>query len=296
MPPCLQDLGETLVTNLLISFLAMVITLPFLQEASQTRPSETTPSETTPSEVDRLLDRLEDKHGAIRLFSSPLTYRKEYDLEGDFETRLGEIAITIQPPERDVVLVFDRIIDASGHGTSKSEYHAFEEGWWVEMTPDRKRIVRRQISRPGEDLDPFKLGEGPFPLPLAQKADTVRRRFEPSIGTVPDEPLFRALKDVEVLHLIPRLGTPAHEDHESIDLIFETTGLLPVGVLVRHRNGDRTSVWLRSPEIHADEKAFTNGRIQKEMASLREKAVEEGWSVEVKRLPEPSSETEGSRP
>ena len=296
MPPCLQDLGETLVTNLLISFLAMAITLPFLQEASQTRPSETTPSETTPSEVDRLLDRLEDKHGAIRLFSSPLTYRKEYDLEGDFETRLGEIAITIQPPERDVVLVFDRIIDASGHGTSKSEYHAFEEGWWVEMTPDRKRIVRRQISRPGEDLDPFKLGEGPFPLPLAQKADTVRRRFEPSIGTVPDEPLFRALKDVEVLHLIPRLGTPAHEDHESIDLIFETTGLLPVGVLVRHRNGDRTSVWLRSPEIHADEKAFTNGRIQKEMASLREKAVEEGWSVEVKRLPEPTSETEGSRP
>lgn len=282
----IQDPGETLVTNLLIPFLATVITLPFLQEVPQT----------TPSEVDRLLDRLEDEHGAIRLFSSPLTYRKDYDLEGDFETRLGEIAITIQPPERDVVLVFDRIIDASGHGTSKSEYHAFEEGWWVEMTPDRKRIVRRQISRPGEDLDPFKLGEGPFPLPLAQKADTVRRRFEPSIGTVPDEPLFRALKDVEVLHLVPRLGTPAHEDHESIDLIFEKIGLLPVGVLVRHRNGDRTSVWLRSPELHTDEKAFLNGRIQKEMAALRDKAVGEGWSVEVKRLPEPISETEGSRP
>ena len=296
MPPCLQDLGETLVMNLLFTLLAMVITLPFLQEAPRTTPSETTPSETTSSEVDRLLDRLEDEHGAIRLFSSPLTYRKDYDLEGDFETRLGEIAITIDPPERDVVLVFDRIIDASGHGTSKSEYHAFEEGWWVEMTPDRKRIVRRQISRPGEDLDPFKLGEGPFPLPLAQKAETVRRRFEPSIGTLPDEPLFRALKDVEVLHLIPRLGTPAHEDHESIDLIFEKTGLLPVGVLVRHRNGDRTSVWLRAPELHTDEQAFMNGRIQKEMAALREKAVDEEWSVEVKRLPEPSSETEGSRP
>ena len=282
----IQELGETLVMNLFISLLVMVITLPLLQEAPQS----------TPSEVDRLLDRLEDEHGAIRLFSSPLTYRKEYDLEGDFETRLGEIAITINPPERAVVLVFDRIIDASGHGTTKSEYHAFEDGWWVEMTPDRKRIVRRQISRPGEDLDPFKLGEGPFPLPLAQKADTVRRRFEPSIGTVPDEPLFRALKDVEVLHLIPRPGTPAHEDHESIDLIFEKTGLLPVGVLVRHRNGDRTSVWLRSPELHADETVFMNGRIQKEMAALREQAAGEGWSVEVKRLPEPISETEGSRP
>lgn len=291
MPHVIQHLGETLVTNLLFTLLAMVITLPFLQEAPQT-----TPSETTSSEVDRLLERLEDEHGAIRLFSSPLTYRKDYDLEGDFETRLGEIAITIDPPERDVVLVFDRIIDASGHGTSKSEYHAFEEGWWVEMTPDRKRIVRRQISRPGEDLDPFKLGEGPFPLPLAQKADTVRRRFEPSIGTLPDEPLFRALKDVEVLHLIPRLGTPAHEEHESIDLIFEKIGLLPVGVLVRHRNGDRTSVWLRAPELHTDEKAFMSGRIQKEMAAFREKAVAEGWSVEVKRLPEPTSKTEGSRP
>jgi len=104
------------------------------------------------------------------------------------------------------------------------------------------------------------------------------------------------LKDVEVLHLVPRLGTPAHEEHESIDLIFEKTGLLPVGVLVRHRNGDRTSVWLRAPELHTDEKAFMSGRIQKEMAVFREKAVAEGWSVEVKRLPEPTSETEGSRP
>jgi hypothetical protein len=276
------------VTNLLISFLMMVISLPFLQEVP----------ERTESEVDRLLDRLEIEHGAIRLFSSPLTYRKDYDLEGDFETRLGEIAVTIDPPDRDVVLVFDQIIDASGHGTSRSEYHAFEEGWWIEMTPDRKRIVRRQISRPGEDRDPFKLGEGPFPLPLAQKADSVRRRFVASIGTVPDEPLFRGLKDVEVLHLIPRTGTTAHEDHESIDLIFEKTSLLPVGVLVRHRNGDRTSVWLRSPELHSDEVGFMNGRIQKELSALRRKATAESWLIEVKVLPKATAEpeTEGSRP
>ena len=263
-------------TNLLISILTMTIAIPFVQGI----PDE------PESPVDQLLERLEEEHGAIRLFSSPLTYRKDYDLEGDFETRLGEIAVTIDPPDRDVVLVFDRIIDASGHGTSRSEYHAFEEGWWIEMTPDRKRIVRRQISRPGEDLDPFKLGEGPFPLPLAQKADAVRRRFEASIGTLPDEPLFRGLKGVEVLHLIPRVGTTAHEDHESIDLLFEKTNLLPVGVLVRHRNGDRTSVWLRSPVLHEDEVGFMNGRIQKEMSALRRTATAENWSIEVKSLPE----------
>lgn len=272
--------------NLFISFLMMVFALPLLQETPRVAPSE----------VDRLLERLEERHGAIRMFSSPLTYRKDYDLEGDFETRLGEIAVTITPPNRDVVLVFDRIIDASGHGTSRSEYHAFEEGWWIEMTPDRKRIVRRQFSKPGQELDPFKLGEGPFPLPLAQKAESVRRRFEPSIGVLPDEPLFRGLKDVEVLHLIPRPGTTAHDEHESIDLIFEKTGLLPVGVLVRHRNGDRTSVWLRSPQIHSDEVAFMNGRIQKEISVLRDKAVEEEWAVEVKPLAKAADETEGLRP
>jgi len=98
--------------NLLISLLMMVITLPVLQDAPDT-------PDVSPGDVDRLLERLEKSHGAIRLFSSPLTYRKDYDLEGDFETRLGEIAITITPTDRDVVLVFDRIIDASGHGTSR---------------------------------------------------------------------------------------------------------------------------------------------------------------------------------
>ena len=271
--------------NLLISLLMVVITLPVLQDAPDT-------PDVSPGDVDRLLERLEKLHGAIRLFSSPLTYRKDYDLEGDFETRLGEIAITITPTDRDVVLVFDRIIDASGHGTSRSEYHAFEGGWWIEMTPDRKRIVRRQISRPDEDLDPFKLGEGPFPLPLAQKADSVRRRFVASIGSVPDEPLFRGLKGVEVLHLIPRIGTTAHEDHDSIDLLFEGKGLLPVGVLVRHRNGDRTSVWLRTPSIHDDPEQFRKGRIQREISELQEKAVVEGWSIEVKSLPEKVTEME----
>ena len=273
-------------TNLFISTLVTLIMLPCLQDAPRT----------SPSEVDGLLERLEARHGAIRLFSSPLTYRKDYDLEGDFETRIGEIAITITPSNRDVVLVFDRIIDASGHGTAKSEYHAFEDGWWVEMAPERRRIVRRQYSRPGQELDPFKLGEGPFPLPIAQKADAVRRRFEPSIGVVPDEPLFRSLEDVEVLHLIPRPGTPAHEDHESIDLIFEKTRLLPVGVLVRHRNGDRTSVWLRSPELHSDRNAFMDGRIQKEISALQIRADDEGWEIEVKPLPESTSEMEGPRP
>ena len=273
-------------TTLFISILLTVVILPFFQEAPRA----------TSSNVDELLERLEANHGSIRLFSSPLTYRKDYDLEGDFETRVGEIAITITPEDRDVVLVFDRIIDASGHGTAKSEYHAFENGWWVEMSPDRKRIVRRQFSRPGQELDPFKLGEGPFPLPIAQKADAVRHRFEPSIGIVPDEPLFRSLEDVEVLHLIPRPGTPAHEDNESIDLIFENARLLPVGVLVRHRNGDRTSVWLRSPELHSDETAFMNGRIQKEISALRVRADDEGWKIEVKPLPEAASKQEDSRP
>ena len=92
-------------TTLFISILVTLITLPWVQEAPRT----------SPSDVDGLLERLEAQHGAIRLFSSPLTYRKEYDLEGDFETRIGEIAITITPSDRDVVLVFDRIIDASGH-------------------------------------------------------------------------------------------------------------------------------------------------------------------------------------
>ena len=234
--------------------------------------------------VRSLLDRMAKAHESVEVFVSPLTYRKEYGLEGDFETRIGVVSMKGEGSGREMALVFDRIIDVSGHGTDQAEFHMFKDGWWTELDPRRKRYVRRQIVEAGSATDPFQLGEGPLPLPLNQDPDTVLDRFEVTMGSVPDEPLFRTITEAEVLHLVPRKGTPAFEDHESIDLLFEKTTLLPIGIRLSHRNGDRTTAWMRKPSAQADG-TFLDERRLEEFKKLRAAVQSEpGWTVETKPL------------
>lgn len=261
---------------------ACFILVPGGQDAEAAKP----PAEARPELEDarQLLERLETAHAAVTVFNSPLTYRKEYALEGDFETRIGEVALRGHGADREIVLVFDRVVDADGHGTDDLRYHLYKDGWWTEINPGRRRIVSRQMQAPGSPRDPFELGEGPLPLPLGQKADDVQARFEVSLGEQPDDPVLLGVKNAHVLHLVPRLGTPAAEDIESIDLLYDQQSLLPVGILVVDHTGDRTTAWLRKPASSLEKSSF-EGRAG-EASTLMEKAAgDPGWTVDRKPLP-----------
>ena len=237
-----------------------------------------------PDDARELLERLETAHAVITAFNSPLTYRKEYALEGDFETRIGEVALRGHGADREIVLVFDRVVDAGGHGTDDLRYHLYKDGWWTEINPGQRRIVSRQMQAPGSPRDPFELGEGPLPLPLGQKADDVETRFEVSIGEQPDDPVLRGVKNAHVLHLVPRLGTPAAEDIESIDLLYDRASLLPVGILVIDQTGDRTTAWLRKPESSLEKSSF-DGRAGEAGTLIKKAASDPAWTVDRKPLP-----------
>lgn len=221
-----------------------------------------------------------------------MTYRKEYALEGDFETRLGTVALRGTSSEREVVLVFDRIIDVSGHGTNEPRFHLFEDGWWTEVDPRRKRVVQRQVVPEGSDRDPFEIGEGPLPLPFGQKATDVLQRFDVTLVDVPDQPLFQLVKDAHVLHLIPKANTPLAQDHESVDLLFDKATLLPVGIFVLHKSGDQTTVWFREPKSERVDDVFT-GRAGEAKKLLELASQESGWTIDRKPLPDQERKSEG---
>lgn len=264
---------------MLIRTLAVLLILPTLATVPQCVAAQ---QECDGARV--LLDRLEKAHAEVEVFSSPLTYRKEYALEGDFETRLGDVATRGQGDEREIILYFDRVVDSSGHGTERPRYHVYENGWWIEVDPGRKRVVYRQLAvEGGESANPFELGEGSFPLPIGQKADRVVERFDVTLTGVPDDPLFKGIKNAHVLHLVPKPGTPGAERNASVDLIFDRETLLPVGILVVHLNGDRTTAWLRSPKAAADDASFT-GRAAEARKLLERASTDEGWSVERKPI------------
>lgn len=277
---CLRSL--VLPGLLLLAGRACFVLVPGGQDAEAAKPQ----AEARPELDDarQLLERLETAHAAVTVFNSPLTYRKEYALEGDFETRVGEVALRGHGADREIVLVFDRVVDADGHGTDDLRYHIYKGGWWTEINPGRRRIMSRQMQAPDSARDPFELGEGPLPLPLGQKADDVQARFEVSMGEQPDDPILRGVKNAHVLHLVPRLGTPAAEDIESIDLLYDQASLLPVGILIIDRTGDRTTAWLRKPESSLEASSF-NGRAGEASVLMTRAAQDPDWTVDRKPLP-----------
>ncbi len=286
--PCLR--------SFVLSVLMLVVGCTFTvqsvqqQEGQAGEPAEVARCEADPARA--LLERLESAHAAVTSFSSPLTYRKEYALEGDHETRLGEVALRGHGADREIVLFFELVIDASGHGTNDARYHVYKDGWWTEVNPGRKQVLARQMQAAGSTRDPFDLGEGPLPLPIGQKASRVLARFDASVGEKPDDLVLKGITDPHVLHLEPRAGTPAAEDIESIDLLYDRETLLPVGLLVVDLTGDRTTAWLRKPEAAVDETVFA-GRAGEARALIERAGSDPAWTMDRKPLPTPPADSDG---
>ena len=101
---------------------------------------------------------------------------------------------------------------------------------------------------PGGRCDPWKVGEGPSPLPVGQRRQDVLARFEASLleGTQ-DEVLakFLAGKQVEGLKLVPRPMTPQAKEIAEVEIFYDAATLLPVGIVLTETNGNRKTVMLR---------------------------------------------------
>ena len=104
----------------------------------------------------------------------------------------------------------------------------------------------------GDDRDPLRLGEGPVPIPIAQRKADILAAFEVSAApSVPDR-LLREKSGVRGLHLVPKAGTRMAEENriESIDLWVQGEAATPVAVEIRERDGDRVAVRFMKPRLN----------------------------------------------
>ena len=80
-----------------------------------------------------------------------------------------------------------------------------------------------RVLKPGEKIDLFKLGEGPFPLPLGQKKEDVHANFDVSkIEPKNDDP-----KNSVHLHLVPKPNTRLEKKFKSIDVWVDLKQHMP---------------------------------------------------------------------
>ena len=145
--------------------------------------------EIQPTPIDALLNALRDRGDTLQRFSaSSISHEKFFFAQQDIQTRYGSLAVwrPEDAPEagyRFSVTYTDTVLgDGPGSQRISGEIsYTFDGEYLIEMDAIARQFIARRVTPPGRPVDPFKLGEGQFPLPIGQDPAEIRRRFEVSL-------------------------------------------------------------------------------------------------------------------
>ncbi len=144
--------------------------------------------------------------------------------------------------------------------------YTLDKGLLVERDYDSKHETRQQILKPGQKLDLFKLGEGPFPLPLGQKKEDVLQLFQvQKIDPAKDDP-----PGTVHLQLTPKPGTQFAKQFKTIDIWVDIASNMPR----RIQTIDLNEVTTKTTDL-TDVK-INSGATDKDFA---EPPLPDGWDV-----------------
>jgi hypothetical protein len=169
--------------------------------------------------VDEILTRLEDRKVAD--LHARIQWDQMDDLSADddaIDRRRGEIWYTAKDVAVPKFLIRFNERTSAGRRDKLDEQYMFDGVWYVELK--NNTVTRRQVRDPNAPGDPFKLGEGPFPVPFGQKKADIIREFdvvlEPSDRSDP--------KDTDHLKLTPRPGTRLEGKYGELHFYIRRSG------------------------------------------------------------------------
>jgi hypothetical protein len=152
-------------------------------------------------DAEALLNTLETADANLTTLTAQIQYIRDFAIAGDTHVRRGTLWFVDstnageQARRRSFAIRFDNL-QVGTRLEKREQYYTFDGEWLFEKFPGEKRMVRRQVVRPGERFDPLKIGEGPLPIPIGQKRADILARYDatllPSEDGFDDMPLERA--------------------------------------------------------------------------------------------------------
>lgn len=173
--------------------------------------------------VDKILSRLEqrDVHDLRASVRWVLTYENpiEADENDPGDVKLGKLWYKeLDPVPKFLVHFTDRIV--ANRKRTLDERHMFDGRWYIEVNPRAKSVTRREIRTADDTRNPYKLGEGVFPLPFGQSRADIEREFTITrVENRADDP-----GNTDRLHLVPRPGTRTAQSYGYVDLWIAREG------------------------------------------------------------------------
>lgn len=179
--------------------------------------------------VDTILTRLEGRK--IDDLHAKVVWESKYALEEDKDATklLGEIWYRDEQPVAKFKVHFDYKI--TGNRKEKyNEQHLFDGRWYTELNAEKSKVItKHEMRRETDTSNPYKIGEGSFPVPFGQKKADILAEFEVSrTPAAADDP-----ENTDHLRLIPRPGTNTSQSYKWVDFWVAREGKqsgLPVKV------------------------------------------------------------------
>jgi hypothetical protein len=199
---------------LLVPVLALAATAP-----AQTQPGQEPASAAVDPAIDAILTRMEARQ--IRDLEAQMTWELRYtiDLPDEKQVKQGTIWYGDADPIPKFKVELDKKIDA-GRPRQLDEEHLFDGEWYVEKNPVGKTVTRRQVRRPDDRSNPYRLGEGPFPVPFGQKKADILRWFD--VKLVPpaaDDP-----RNTDHLVCTPKPSSDMADKYAQVDFWIVRSG------------------------------------------------------------------------
>lgn len=175
------------------------------------------------SSVDSVLDALDQRGQGLKSFDANVRLTETDESTQLSSTRTGHVWFQKKPADdARLRVLLDKREDKTKIVNEKIEY--LLDGGWLDDRDYNKRIeVRRQILKPGEKMNLLKLGEGPFPLPIGQKKEDVKKLFDVTkVKPDKDDP-------AGTVHLLlkPIKGSQFSRKFSAIDVWVDTKTSMP---------------------------------------------------------------------
>lgn len=239
--------------------------------------------------ADALLDALEEADEGIDRLSSRVRYTRFFAIAGDMQQRVGDLYFVadVRPasargnglPRRAFRVDFETLM-VGRRVEQEQKTYVFDGEWLAERAPAEKLFIKQQIAPPGESVDPLRIGEGPFVVPVGQRKAEIVKRYNAAIAPetegISQWPSLaaRAAGTVQ-LKLEPLASYADQSDHETIRVWYDRGSLLPVLALTVGFDGDTTVVEMLD--------VLTNDNARMDDAAFDTTPPSEpGWDVQVR--------------
>lgn len=229
------------------------------------------------SDLDAILDALHARGENLRDFSADVAVHTTDQRTGQDTAQIGKVIFDNRGGGDSRIRVsfeMKKIDDGNGHPITQKQRldYVLEKGWLTDRDYQKKLEVKRQVLRPDQKMNLLKLGEGPFPLPIGQDKEEVKRQFKVTkIASASDDP-----KETVHLTLVPKPDSQLTKRFKRLEVFVDTKTNMPVRIDTEEKAGTTRSTELSNIKLNAGvpADAFTLTNIDNQGWNRREEPFE----------------------